>query len=819
MLRPPHANIARIYIFLCIIGIFISSCSPINPVEPSKTFINNRQQVLATFLVTIPKSLPIDTSLNIEWINPIDARVPISERVSLEKLDDFHYQVDVPVDKYALLTYRYIIEGNVQTIETGWDGKPVPCRTFFITSHSRIQDNVIAFGNEHVNNPTGWIEGKITVTDRSVPPSDILINIAGIIGVSQADGSFHIRNIPTGTHNLTIYSPDGTITPIQQQAIIEDGTITPLNVEIPARKFVTATFILKTPQMTPAHANIRIFGSTTRLGNTHAGLFGGINPAPLLAPNLTRQSSDEWILVINLPAGEEIKYTYSLGDPVINAEQFLNNQVPFRTILVPQEDFVIEDKVQFWGSATVHPISVNFTPPPFTEDDDVIQVQVFTDSWSEPIPMWTKENGEFSYTYFPTSNNSGDIRFRFCRSFHCGLLTGETGGEFIGAINETEEPQELSVIGSSWINFQQPVSPTVVDTGDYKPEKSMYTTGIELSDSFRAGWVPLFPGTLKAIKELKANLIIIPVSATFRSADPVWLTSDLSMNPSSQFIRQMANQARNAGISVYLQPVVTYASTADSFWNTFSKNEESWDEWMLEISNFFHQVIFLAKEIQVDGVVIGDETFSMVLAQSTENHLLAGQYRSESKIIWDELIKGWVDSTEIPVYLGIRLNDLISMDASSIQPFDGIYLLDLGNIAIGSIEPVSFAEKTARTLDDAVFPIISGSKKKVLIGLDYPSTIYIDSVCTAFPSQCLSPKLLNFPAPIQPDLELSTATQTSLYNAVMPEIVKRDWIEGIVSRRYLIPGGYQDQSSSIIGKPASNVVWYWFTAINDSLTN
>jgi hypothetical protein len=53
----------------------------------------------------------------------------------------------------------------------------------------------------------------------------------------------------------------------------------------------------------------------------------------------------------------------------------------------------------------------------------------------------------------------------------------------------------------------------------------------------------------------------------------------------------------------------------------------------------------------------------------------------------------------------------------------------------------------------------------------------------------------------------------------MPEIVKRDWIEGIVSRRYLIPGGYQDQSSSIIGKPASNVVWYWFTAINDSLTN
>lgn len=819
MVRPPHAIIARILIFLCLTGIFISNCNPLFPVEPSTSFLYNRQQVLATFLVIIPKPLPIDTSLNIEWINPIDARVPISERVSMEKLDDLHYQVDVPVDKFALLTYRYIVDGDVQAIETGWDGKAVPCRTFFITTHSRIQDNVIAFGNEHVDNPTGWIDGKITVTDLSVPTSDLLINIAGITTVSQADGKFHIRNIPTGTHNLTIYSPDGTITPIQQQAIVEDGTITPLDVEIPARKFVTATFILKTPENTPANADIRIFGSTTRLGKTHAGLFGGINPAPLLAPSLSRQSSNEWMLVIKLPAGEEIKYTYSLGDPVINAEEFINNRGPFRTILVPQEDFVIEDEVQSWGSTNVLPISVNLTLPPFTEDDDVIQVQVFTDYWSEPIPMWTKENGEFSYTYFPTSNNSGDIRFRFCRSFHCGLLTSETGGEFIGAINETEEPQEFSVIGSSWINFQQPVSPTVVDTGDYKPEKSMFSTGIELSDSFRAGWVPLFPGTLNAIKELKANLIIIPVSATFRSADPVWLTSDLSLNPSIQSIRQMATQAKNAGFSVYLQPVLTYASTSDSFWNTFSKSEESWDEWMLEVSNFFHQVIFLANEIQAEGVVIGDETFSMVVAQSIENQLLAGQYRSESKIIWDELIKGWVDSTEIPVYLGIRLTDLISMDATSIQPFDGIYLLDLDNIAMGSIEPVSFADKTARTLDEIVFPIISGSKKKVLIGLDYSSTKYSDSVCTAFPSQCQSPKLLNFPAPIQPDLELSMATQTSLYNAVMPEIIQRDWIEGIVSRRYLIPGGYQDQSSSIRGKPASDVVWYWFTTINDSLTN
>ena len=228
----------------------------------------------------------------LEWVSPLDIHDLNPERLTMIAIDDLHFQVDVPVKKGAFLQYRYIQIGNTTAIETGSDGKPIASRFYAISNHARIQDKVLGFDSSTKETPTGWIQGKITYQGNQQTASDVLINIAGVSGVSAVDGSFQIKQIPVGTQNLTIFSQDGSFEPIQQQAVIEENNVTPIDVELVPKKMVNVTFLVKSPENTPTNAPIRLFGSTGPLGNSFAGLFGGTNPVQSSAPLLTRQSGE-----------------------------------------------------------------------------------------------------------------------------------------------------------------------------------------------------------------------------------------------------------------------------------------------------------------------------------------------------------------------------------------------------------------------------------------------------------------------------------------------------------------------------------------------
>jgi len=55
--------------------------------------------------------------------------------------------------------------------------------------------------------------------------------------------------------------------------------------------------------------------------------------------------------------------------------------------------------------------------------------------------------------------------------------------------------------------------------------------------------------------------------------------------------------------------------------------------------------------------------------------------------------------------------------------------------------------------------------------------------------------------------------QALVYNAFMNEIIEREWIKGMVARSFYAPLKLTDASISINGKPAMDVLWYWYTGI------
>jgi len=114
-------------------------------------------------------------------------------------------------------------------------------------------------------------------------------------------------------------------------------------------------------------------------------------------------------------------------------------------------------------------------------------------------------------------------------------------------------------------------------------------------------------------------------------------------------------------------------------------------------------------------------------------------------------------------------------------------------------------------LDNVIKPIQDQFGKPVVIEIDYPSADGSAQGCIQTAASCRAYHQLDQPvlwddAAVTLDLQ----EQVDLYNATMQALNLRPWINGIISGGFFSPTVLQDKSSSIHGKPASDVVWYWF---------
>ena len=485
-----------------------------------------------------------------------------------------------------------------------------------------------------------------------------------------------------------------------------------------------------------------------------------------------------------------------------------------RTFFVPRQDIIIEDQIAGWETSKLKPVTFQFTPPANTELSDEIQIQFNAFGWMDPIQMWPVGNGTYEFKLFSPLNFSENIKYRFCRSLICGTIDAATNSESIGSFQATSEEQILSTTGTNWNHFLTQSDPTVVSTESTAPKTDGYFSAIELTDSFRPSWMAYYPSALDAIKGLNADTVILPYTWTFQSANPVWLTPNLARNPSVENIKQISSAAHERGLKVFLKPTVQFSPSTEEFWNEFGKTDDDWVVWFESITLFYRQSALLAQEIKAEGIILGDEQISQIISESESNSGLTGSYKTDAYEKWNEIFNIVKESGHLPIYLAFRYDDLQSYGGINFEGIDGVYLLDLGHITSEPADTRVYAEEIGRILDETLKPLLEGSETKIWLGLDFPSVSYSEAGCITYPTQCISPELFNYPAPEQPDIQISLQEQANLYNAALPEINRRDWISGIASRRFLVPGSYQDQSSSIRGKPAGDVAWYWFSQMN-----
>jgi hypothetical protein len=56
-----------------------------------------------------------------------------------------------------------------------------------------------------------------------------------------------------------------------------------------------------------------------------------------------------------------------------------------------------------------------------------------------------------------------------------------------------------------------------------------------------------------------------------------------------------------------------------------------------------------------------------------------------------------------------------------------------------------------------------------------------------------------------------------MYEAVLNALNSRPYVGGVISRGFYPPTLLQDKSASVHGKPAADLLWYWFPRLTGAI--
>jgi hypothetical protein len=134
-----------------------------------------------------------------------------------------------------------------------------------------------------------------------------------------------------------------------------------------------------------------------------------------------------------------------------------------------------------------------------------------------------------------------------------------------------------------------------------------------------------------------------------------------------------------------------------------------------------------------------------------------------------------------------------------VKNLDGVYLLWAAPLSGTNVDEIKAA--AGQLLDTDVQPFQVALQKPIILSIAYPSADNAASV--SLPATALFQ-----PGGTQGPVNLQA--QADVYQALLMAVNERDWVGGFFSRGYYPPVALQDASASVHGKPAADLLWYWY---------
>ena len=807
------------WLILVAVNLLVISCLQVSTLPFAPSTPKPDPLVMITFRVQLPNPLPPGEKIIFSELDEVTGLAFNQIQHTMEAEDSLHFILILPVRQNSLLKYRYVRQGTYSVLEHTSDGRPVRYRMFHATAPALIQDVIGRWTDTQFNLSHGRITGRAVRVDDSQPISNLLVTASGLQTWTAQDGSFVLEGVPNGTHNLVAYAADGAYLTFQQGATVADGAATEAILQLQPAKFIQVTFILEAPAGTPPNSTVRLAGNLLQLGNTFSSLRGGLGSTAVRLPVMQHLPNNKYGLTLSLPAGSDLRYKYTLGDGIWNAEHTSDGQFYIRQLILPDKDIEVNDTVVTWSDNSILPVTFQVAVPPTSPTDEIVAIQFnpgFT--WLEALPMWPSSPQNWEFTLFSPLRGLESIQYRYCRDVQCGSAddSATTGSLAEGRLLPLNGKILLvQDIVEKWIWLDGKIDTAVVPNIQIAPRGSGFIAGIALQEGYHPSWLQRLNQTVTDINSLNANWVIINPTWTFTRAAPAVQEAIPGIDLAGFDLQALATVMRSQGLQTALFPHSLYPKPTAVWWQEAPRDFSWWLSWFEGYRVFVKHHASLAVQTGASVLILGDPSIVPALPNGRLADGSPSNAPEDALERWKEIIQDARQIFNKPIWWAVRYPQDFEAPPAVLDEVDGVYVLWSAPIAKGPEATVSeMAQEAGALFDNQLLPLQQRLNKPIILAVAYPSATGGSTGCLpGLEAGCLDLGLLNPSKPDLPNIERNLVDQENAYNAIFLAINDRLWISGLVSEGYYPPLILQDKSASIHGKPARGVLWFWFAKL------
>jgi hypothetical protein len=810
-------------------GVFIPACSSTEPplisfrstqLVASQDLIEIDPLAIVTFQVEVPKDTPPGQPILLSILDEVTGLALNITRKEMQKIGDTTYSITLPFPVGANIKYRYARQDTFTAEEHTTDQRPVRYRLYRVDGPGIVHDVVSTWSDGAYSGSTGRIMGRVTNADDGTPIPNLLVAAGGAQTVTASTGDFLLEGLPPGIHNLVFYAFDGAYRPYQQGAVVAAQSTTPADIQLTPSLLVNLIFTATVPDGTLPAVPIRLAGNLVQLGNTFADLSGGMNTLASRMPTLAPLPDGRYALEIELPVGAFIEYKYTLGDGFWNSEYTQNGDFRLRTLTVPDQNSVIEDRIDNWGSSiNGGPVLFDLSVPSTTPDYDSVSIQFNPFGWTEPIPMWKLEEDHWVYMLYSPITKQEDFAYRYCRNDQCGRADDSLtpGTNPLGRLLDISVgAQTVNDVVESWFWMQPGVASEMQETPEVKSRPKNFIAGVELLPYFHPSFTPRLPITYKEIDNLQANWVFLSPTWTFTRQNPPVLESVTGIDQSWSDLSYSTEKAQTFELNVAYNPTPNFPADMQDWWSSSPRDFSWWQVWFERYRNFILNFADKAQQEGASGLVLGGEWVSPALPGGKLPDGSPSGVPADVEKRWREIISEIRERYTGTLFWALPSSKDGIKSPPFIEDLDQVYLLwSLPLTEQPHATPQELHVAAGRYLDSEVFLLDISLDMPITIAVAYPAAEGSLLDCIAVVenndgNSCYNPKYLEPPYQDNPTVILDLEEQSSAYQALLYAINDRDWINGFVSRGFYPPVELHDKSSSIHGKPSQTIIGDWY---------
>ena len=811
------------FIFLFPLTCLIVSCTPNFNVgqffRPTPALVvNSSPQELAFAKITFEAvNLLGDPSddLTLEILDEVTGLALNPLRYPMKRVSEGRFTVEIAIPVGSVIKYRYLRGAFPYAVEFTPSGTQVRYRMFHVQTPSVVEDIIAAWTDLRYSGPTGRIKGQVINSENNTPIPSGLVLAGGLQTLTASDGTFLLEGLPPGIHNLVVYSLDGSFETFQQGALVAENATTPAFIPTKIAPLVNVTFVVQTPQIDIKGLPVRMVGNLYSLGNTFADLEGGTSVVAARAPIITFVSEGFYTTVLKLPVGFDLRYKYTLGDGFWNAEHSQDGGFVTRQLIVPNSDITLTDTVETWQAGEQEPLTFLVTVPEETPGEDTVSIQFHPFGWTSPIPMWPVGDHRWLYVLYGPLNMAGTVGYRYCRNDQCAIAddiatagNASTGFKF----TPTNQAQVIQDEVRSWVDWNPNLSLLKSEVPEVIPRGDGFIAGFELSPKYSPLSQPYQFWGLNKIHLLGANWVIVSPRWVYTRMHPPVFEPVTGKSPLWFDTSQTIGTVRQNNLNPAIFPRLDESFLSDSLWQDAITDTAWWQNWFERYRIFVLNYADLASQTNTPILILGGPDISPALPEGILPNGQPSEVPDFAEEKWKELLAEVRERYKGALAWALPYPPSGIITPPWLEQVDIIYVMVSAPLATTGSNPeqTELLDNFRLLLDQDIYPIYQKYLKPVVIAINYPSAQGAAQGCINVGQSCLG--FEKFAPPLEGNLEIidDLQVQTNIYSAALTAVNERDWISGFVSRGFFTAVAIQDRSSSIHGKPASEVIWDWF---------